>query len=95
MAEGWCDRLPHLLLQGASWGQTAVTASSFFDQESKCSSVLQVVGRVHQGDELLQQLNACPVDTDDKPSPPLVISACGITNARVRAGECDASTYCT
>ena len=45
--------------------------------------MLQVVGRVHQGEELLQQLNSCPVDLDDKPSPALVISACGITNARV------------
>ena len=50
--------------------------------------MLQVVGRVHEGSDLLQQLNGCTVDGDEKPSPPLVISACGITNARVSLCHC-------
>ena len=43
----------------------------------------QVVGRVHQGHEALEELNTAMVD-DDRPNPPIVLTSCGLTDARVR-----------
>lgn len=41
----------------------------------------QVVGRVHAGQEVLEQLNGATT-ADEQPQPAVVLAACGLTNAR-------------
>lgn len=56
----------------------------------------QVVGRVHAGQEVLEQLNGATT-ADEQPQPAVVLAACGLTNARVRplfASTAPASPQC-
>lgn len=44
---------------------------------------LQVVGRVHKGHEVLQQLSEARMGDDEQPEPPITLAACGLTNFQV------------
>lgn len=44
--------------------------------------MLQVVGRVHLGMEIVDKLNNAEVDFKDRPVSPVSISSCGLTDAQ-------------
>lgn len=44
---------------------------------------MQVIGRVHLGQEVLAALDAADVDVQDKPRQRISIASCGLTDAQV------------
>ena len=64
----------------------------------RCSLVtdaVQVVGRVHGGEELLARLNGVQTDGDDMPLQRTVVLACGLTDNQASSPAFEACSGCT
>ncbi len=64
-------------------------------RQSRVCSLPQVVGRVQQGQEVLQQILDLGTDAHDAPNARVTITACGMANAKGAALLCRERTLCT